>query len=559
MVATLVAMVLQDVTRETWQVRTLPERVMEWLLRFLPLDLFERALGALGSDAKGLALAVTWLGMFAVLVAIGAATARTWRTPAVLALGPGLWLMTMALIMPLMGAGLFGTGLLLSPIVTGASFLLVFLAYATVLELMRWVLQREVHRPRLSDVRAERRALLVGLFGCIGSGAVARAFARNGSQTVSTLPMAQAPSVRAASLGSPVVAAPPSLAGPPVPTPAAAPTPAPVSALPVPAPSRTIARGKDGVLTAAGRMPGQLAPLITDSTDFYVVSKNAVADPVVDVGPWRLVVDGDVARPVQIDYATLRALPSVDVTKTLECISNLTAACELTRFGCDLISTARWRGARLSDVVALAGGLTSSATDLTCVSADEFSASLPASIVDDPHVLVVYEMNGLPLAREHGFPVRLLVPGRYGMKNPKWLIRIQAIAQHQPDWYEQRNWNKDGVVQTMSRIDTPADGATLTPGQHVIAGVAYAGDRGVLAVHVSVDDGSTWHPTDLIEPMAGRDTIVRWKTMLEFGPHSPVTLVVRAVDGSGEVQSDAFRLPQPDGGTGRHAITVSIV
>ena len=144
-------------------------------------------------------------------------------------------------------------------------------------------------------------------------------------------------------------------------------------------------------------------------------------DPIVDAAPWRLVIDGEVNRPVQVDYRTLLALPAVEVTKTLECISNFTAGCSLTSFGCDLISTARWKGARLSDVLNLAGGLKPTAVGLAFLSTDEFSAGLPPDVVADPETLVVYEMNGQPLPREHGFPARLLVPGRYGMKNPKWL------------------------------------------------------------------------------------------------------------------------------------------
>src|ERR1700738_876130 len=116
---------------------------------------------------------------------------------------------------------------------------------------------------------------------------------------------------------------------------------------------------------------------------------------------------------------------------------------------------------------------------------DEFSAGLTPDVVDDPETLIVYEMNGEPLPREHGFPARLLVPGRYGMKDPKWLAGIRAMTREYRGWYEQRNWNKEGIIKTMSRIDVPADAAVLAPGVQRVAGIAYAGDRGLSGVEFS--------------------------------------------------------------------------
>jgi DMSO/TMAO reductase YedYZ molybdopterin-dependent catalytic subunit len=327
--------------------------------------------------------------------------------------------------------------------------------------------------------------------------------------------------------------------------------------LPTPPPPRRIARDKDGSLTAAGRPKGQLAPLVTPNNDFFVVTKNAVQDPIVDAATWRLVLEGEVNNPVQVDYRTLRALPSVDVTKTLECISNFTAACTMTSFGCDLLSTASWRGARLTDVLALAGGLKPTAVGLACLAADEFSAGLPMSVALDPEALIVYEMNGQPLPREHGFPVRMLVPGRYGMKNPKWLVAIRAMTREYAGYYEQRNWNKDGIVKTMSRIDTPAEGATLSPGEQRVAGIAYAGDRGISMVEFSTSsDSSEWQPARILEPMAGKDAMVRWEASFEVPPTGMVMLTVRATDGTGQLQTEEFQLPQPDGASGRDSITV---
>jgi DMSO/TMAO reductase YedYZ molybdopterin-dependent catalytic subunit len=559
--AAAIALVLQSVLRDTWQIRSLPERVMEWLLLFVPLDLFERGLGQFGADAKSFALTGTALGMAAVLVGLGTLALRLGLTSwMLLGLGAAMWLATMVGIMPLTGAGYFGRRLLISPLLTSSGYLVVFLGYASVLMLGRLFALRGIDRRPV--MLAERRAVIVGMVGTVVAGATARVVGRDGGLVGSVLPLALPPTPQPATPVPRPVQTPNAqsavAAAPPVPVAQARRVAAPtLEALPNPPVPRKLSRDKDGSLTAAGRPKGQLAPPITRNEDFFIVTKNAVGDPVVDASTWRLIVDGEVNRPVQVDYRTLRMLPTVEVTKTLECISNFTSGCSLTSFGCDLISTARWKGVRLSDVLDLAGGLKPTAVGLAFLATDEFSAGLTTAVADDPETLLVFEMNGEPLPREHGFPVRLLVPGRYGMKNPKWLAGIRAMNEEYDGWYEQRNWNKDGIIKTMSRIDVPADGAQLTPGEQRVAGIAYAGDRGVQLVEFSSDDGATWQRTRLLEPMPGKDAMVRWEGTFLLG-HDELKLTVRATDGGGEIQTAEFRLPQPDGASGRDAITVGV-
>jgi DMSO/TMAO reductase YedYZ molybdopterin-dependent catalytic subunit len=561
------AFILQTLLRDIWQIRTLPERVMEWLLLFVPLDLFERGLGQLGSNAKEVALVGTITGMLALLVAIGVVVLRAgWTSWSLVGLGLGMWLLTMAVVMPVTGAGVFATGLLISPQLTSAGYLLMFLAYSNVLIGGRLLSARGV--ARREALLPERRALLAGLVGAMAAGGIARFVGREGGLVASTLPLASAPTTVPAEptlarattrLPAPATTAAagatrPATVVPATQTPAATPTLEPLPSPPAP---RRLARDKDGSLTAAGRPKGELAPRITSNADFFIVTKNAVADPMVDAATWRLIIDGEVIRPVQIDYRTLRALPAVEVTKTLECISNFTSGCKLTTFGCDLISTARWKGVRLTDVLDLAGGLKPTAVGLAFLATDEFSAGLPRSIADDPETLIVYEMNGEPLPREHGFPARVLVPGRYGMKNPKWLAGIRAMPQDFAGWYEQRNWNKDGIVKTMSRIDRPVDGALVQPGEQRPAGIAYAGDRGVTRVEFTIDDGATWQAARLLDPISGKDSMLRWEAVFTLARGERVTLVVRATDGAGVVQTDEFQLPQPDGASGRDQISLT--
>jgi DMSO/TMAO reductase YedYZ molybdopterin-dependent catalytic subunit len=267
-------------------------------------------------------------------------------------------------------------------------------------------------------------------------------------------------------------------------------------------------------------------------------------------------VDGNVAQPIDLDYATLRSLPADEIVRTLECVSNFAAKCELAPFGCDLISTARWKGVRLDTILKLAGGLKPDTAAIAILGSDEYTSALPVEAASDPATLLVYDMNGEVLPHEHGYPARLLVPNRYGMKNAKWVIGIRPMQRDFADWYGQRNWTRDAIVKTMSRIDLPTRGADLVPGQYNIAGVAYAGTRGISRVEFSLDGGQSWQAAEFVEPPLGPDIWVRWiaQFSLESGAH--LSLVARATDGTGSLQPEPFVLPQPDGSSGWPSIEV---
>jgi DMSO/TMAO reductase YedYZ molybdopterin-dependent catalytic subunit len=594
--AAMAAGAAMAVLRETLGVRTIPERVMEGVLLFVPPDLFEALLRRFGFETKRYALYAVIVGMLLILAALGSVVLRQrWSTRATVALGIAFWLFTMVVIMPLTSAGYFAAELLDGRWAAVGGYLAVGLTYCAVLSAIRALSHRRSGdaRDEITESSGTRRAAVFLLGGAVvtwgltylGAGLLPKS--RTGTRVVVLDPQEPVPSggIDPPNPHPKLVPAPPT-AGPdpapnlivgsewrPVPTPVAeatttvAPkrdhTPAaessPATSAPVsseepvePPAARPLARDNDGAVLPSGRREGELAGLITSNDDFYVVTKNAAGDPALRAADWRVTVDGDVQRPIDLDFDSLRKLPAVEVVRTLECISNFVDKCELAPFGCDLISTAHWKGTRLSDVLDLAGGLKPGVLSIVTFSADEFTTSLPIEAMLAPDSLLVYEMNGQPLPQEHGYPVRVLIPGRYGMKNAKWVVGLRPVRREVVDWYGQRNWSQQGIVKTMTRIDVPARGAALPPGHHRIAGIAYAGDRGIVMVEFSADDGKSWRPADLLEPAPGQDAWVRWQGSFTLQAGEERTLVSRATDGTGALQSEEFSLPQPNGSSGWH-------
>jgi DMSO/TMAO reductase YedYZ molybdopterin-dependent catalytic subunit len=563
--AALAAGLVMWLIRASLQVRSIPERVLEWLLLFVPLDLFESALQQFGFSAKVYALYLAIVIMLGVLTWFGAAALRRrWPLLALLGIGVGLWLFTMVVVMPLTSAGFFANALLDGTRANVLGFLGVGLTYSAVLTLIRvYLLPSQTDAvirlaPRLAlPARRWALSLVGGSVGVVAIGYVLELLVphKTGLPTIVVAdPQEPLPS---GGLNEPsphpnAVPSPSAVAAAPL----ATPVPTTTSGLPEPAGLRALPRDQDGAVLPSGRRPGELPDAVTTNDNFYIVTKNAGGDPVLHPDDWRLVVDGEVERPFQLDYAALTKLPNVEITKTLECISNLVDKCELAPFGCDLISTARWKGVRLADVLGLVGGVKPGATFLATISADEYTTAVPLDVAMSPDALLVFEMNGQVLPREHGYPARLLIPGRYGMKNAKWIVALRPMQREFIDWYGQRSWSREALVKTMTRIDVPARDARLQAGPQRIAGVAYAGDRGIQKVEFSADGGQTWQTADLIDPAAGRDAWVRWQSRFIIGPGADATLIARATDGAGAQQSEPFTLAQPDGAGGWNTINV---
>lgn len=291
-----------------------------------------------------------------------------------------------------------------------------------------------------------------------------------------------------------------------------------------------------------------LAPEVTVAQDFYYVSKNLAGDPGIDVSSWRLSITGRVDRPYSLTYDALRSLPRVERYHTLECISN--------EVGGDLISNSLFTGVSLADLLNHAG-IQSGASELIFHAADGYADTLHLAQALDPRALVVYLINGEKLPQPHGFPARLLVPGLYGMKNGKWLTSLELGPGGFTGYWEERGWTREAVVKTMTRIDTPHNNDLIAQRPTFVAGVAYAGDRGIVRVDVTTDGGKTWQPATLRRPL-GNLTWVLWE--LPWTPLASGTYILgaRSVDGDGNVQTPDLAPTLPDGASGYDSVAVHV-
>lgn len=303
-----------------------------------------------------------------------------------------------------------------------------------------------------------------------------------------------------------------------------------------------------GVDTALdGAAVAGVDPWVTPSTDFYRID-TALSVPDIDPDAWSLRVHGLVEHEVRLTFAELLAADLVEAWVTLACVSN--------EVGGNLVGNAKWLGLPVREVLARAVPLPGADMVLSR-SADGFTASTPIeALTDSRDALFAVGMNGAPLPVEHGFPVRMVVPGLYGyVSATKWVVDLEVtrFADATAYWTE-RGWSDHGPVKTESRIELPRPGPSVAAGRVVVAGTAWAQHRGVVGVEVRVDDGP-WQAATLAAD-GGIDSWRQWALAWDATPGDH-TLRCRAIDPDGP-QTDQVADVIPDGATGLHTIQVHV-
>ncbi|SIN88467.1 molybdopterin-dependent oxidoreductase [Agromyces cerinus] len=292
-----------------------------------------------------------------------------------------------------------------------------------------------------------------------------------------------------------------------------------------------------------------LTPVVTPNAEFYRID-TALAVPAVDPADWSLRIHGLVDREVTLTWDELLALPLEESITTLACVSN--------EVGGTLIGNALWLGYPIRELLARAGP-SADADMVLSRSIDGFTASTPLEVLqDDRNAILAVGMNGEPLPTEHGFPVRMVVPGLYGyVSATKWVVDLEVTRFDAASAYwTDRGWSERGPIKLSSRIDVPRQGQSVSPGSAVLAGVAWHQHVGVAGVEVRIDDGE-WRPAELATAI-NDDTWVQWKYDWPDAAAGSHSVRVRALGADGEVQTASRQGVVPDGATGLDEVTVEV-
>lgn len=322
-------------------------------------------------------------------------------------------------------------------------------------------------------------------------------------------------------------------------------------------PGGDVAPGTTVPVDRAGPLPADvelgvdgIESFVVPNDDFYRID-TALTVPQLPRESWRLSIDGLVDRPIELNYDELVSMPMVERYITLSCVSN--------PVGGELVGNALWQGVLLKDVLDMAG-VQPEAEQLVSRSVDGWTCGTPVEAVTDGRdAMLAIGMNGEPLPAQHGFPVRMVVPGLFGyVSATKWVTDMRLTRWDEFDAYwVPRGWAKEGPVKTMARIDTPRSGRSVE-GVVPIGGVAWAVHRGVSAVQVRVDGGE-WQDAEM-GSVPSADTWVQWvyrwdTSEVTEGRHS---IEVRALDGDGVPQPEEPKAVAPDGAQGYHRAVLHV-
>lgn len=288
---------------------------------------------------------------------------------------------------------------------------------------------------------------------------------------------------------------------------------------------------------------------ITANDDFYRVD-TALQIPDVPAESWQLRIHGLVDDELTMTFAELAERRLIERRVTLTCVSN--------QVGGDLVGNATWIGVPIKELLAELG-VDPSADAVLSTSADDMTIGTPlAALTDDREAMLAIAMNGEPLPLDHGFPVRMVVPGLYGyVSATKWVVDLEVtrFADISAYWTD-RGWSEKAPIKTSSRIDVPRSFQTMPAGDAHVGGVAWAQTEGITKVEVRIDDGD-WVDVEL----AAKDTVNTWRQWSwRWRDATPGTheVAVRATDASGYTQTGERTEPRPDGSTGWHTVQFTV-
>jgi DMSO/TMAO reductase YedYZ molybdopterin-dependent catalytic subunit len=296
----------------------------------------------------------------------------------------------------------------------------------------------------------------------------------------------------------------------------------------------------------AGVQAAGAVPWSTPNADFYRID-TVLSLPLIEPTDWRLRIHGMVERELTLSFDDLLRRTAVHKWVTLCCVSN--------EVGGDLIGNALWSGVLLKDLLAEAGPA-ANADAVLATSKDGWTSGTPlTALTDDRQSLLAYEMNGQPLPIEHGFPVRVVVPGLYGyVSATKWVVDMEVSRFDRFDAYwTTRGWSEQGPIKIESRIDRPRSKASA--GNVTVAGVAWHQHVGISAVEVRVD-GGPWQRATLAAD-GSIDTWRQWHWVWN-APRGNHVLQVRAIDAAGIPQTEDEASPVPNGATGLHTVNITV-
>lgn len=280
---------------------------------------------------------------------------------------------------------------------------------------------------------------------------------------------------------------------------------------------------------------------------FYVTSSHG--EPVIDADKWSLTIDGLVAEPLHFSYGEVRKLPPYETTLTLECISNEIAG--------GLIDTAEWRGTLLRPLLERAV-LKPNAKYAILYGAEGYTTGHTIERLTREGNFLAYDMDGKPLTRIHGFPLRVLMPGIYGQKMPKWLTRIELVDKEHLGYWEWMGWSNTGERQLQSVISDPPNRAKIAGQSFVITGWAVTNRVGVAKVEISTDGGDTWNPCQIFSNPIPSQVWAFWRYVWANPPRGKHDVQVRATDANGRLQTSSHSSEWPDGATGYHTVSVEV-